>query len=104
MAELLTPIVHAFEAGTLKLRRSAVVQNGQAAAAASKSDTRVVFAAVFSDCCARYRLLYDRPVFVVRITAARRYAASSVDFKAFVQGTRIKGASRPRCRALDATG
>jgi hypothetical protein len=37
---------------------------------------------------------------VVRITAARRYAASSVDFKAFVQGTRIKGASRPRRRAL----
>ena len=55
---------------------------------------------VFSHGCARYRLLYDRPVFVVRITAARRYAASSVDFKAFVQGTRIKGASRPRRRAL----
>ena len=30
-----------------------------------------------------------------RITAARRYAASSVAFKAFVQRTRIKGASRP---------
>jgi hypothetical protein len=44
---------------------------------------------VISHCCARYRLLYDRPVFVVRITAARRYAASRVDFKAFVQGTRI---------------
>ena len=27
-------------------------------------------------------------------------AASSVDFNAFVQGTRIKGASRPRRRAL----
>jgi hypothetical protein len=49
---------------------------------------------VFSHCCARYRLLYDRPVFVVRITAARRYAASSVDFKVFVQGTRIKGELR----------
>jgi hypothetical protein len=39
-------------------------------------------------------------IFVVSITAARRYAASSVDFKAFVQGTRIKGASRRKPRAL----
>jgi len=55
---------------------------------------------LFSHCYARYRLLHDRPVFVARITAARRYAASSVHFKAFVQGTRIKVASRPRRRAL----
>jgi hypothetical protein len=57
-------------------------------------DRTLLLLQVFSYCFVRYRLLHDRPVFVVGITAARRYAASSIDFEAFVQGTRIKGASR----------